>query len=396
MKRIRIALLSVTAALFLVNCGGGDPELLPLVSIVSNVTVEEGDTGTKEVKFKISCSGELSKDGNPSVDYSVRHVTTTDSDIELSNGTLNFTYDGEVQTVSVTVKSDEVYEVDKEFTFALTNPINARFTSSSKSKTGTLKDDDPCLVGDCEGYLSAESYSGYTLDWSDEFNGTVIDQNIWGYDVGGGGWWNAQLQEFTNGSANSYIENGSLILKAIDVGGNYTSAQLKTQDKKAINKGRLDIRAKFPSGKGVWPRIWLKPNDNVHGWWPTSGEMIMAEIYGHLPNIVHTLADYGNDGNDFVRQPWSYAADDHKYMADVFHVYSLIWEDGRIRCLIDGDEYMSLTRAEVQAQGYVYPYDADFHVIFSMAVGGINVGEPDPAAFPAQMEIDYIRYFKAN
>ena len=394
MKRYLNIVLIGFAATVLVSCGGGEPELLPKIAVVSDVSVTEGDTETKQAVFTIKITGELSKDGDPSVKYLVRHLTTTDEDFSEMSGTLEFSATGEEQTITIDIAPDEVYEVNKEFEIRLSEPVNARLTSSDRSRKGVIRDNDPCVAGECEGYITADTYPGMTLDWSDEFDGTDIDMSIWDYDMGAGGWWNAQLQEFTNATGNSFVENGELVLRATESGNNIFSAQLKTQGKKMVNRGRLDIRAKFPHGKGIWPRIWLKPENNVHGGWPQSGEIILGEIYGHSPNVVHTLVDYGKDGNDMERHPFSYAASNHNSMADVYHTYSLLWEDGRLTCFVDGEQYMTLTRSEVQAQGYTYPYTADFHLIFSMAVGGTKVGNPEAGSLPAEMRIDYVRYYK--
>ena len=69
----------------------------------------------------------------------------------------------------------------------------------------------------------------YTLVWSDEFDYTGLpNSDMWGYDVGGGGWGNNELQYYTeNRSENARVENGNLIIEARkeSFGGNqYTSA----------------------------------------------------------------------------------------------------------------------------------------------------------------------------
>src|SRR6266576_489087 len=48
--------------------------------------------------------------------------------------------------------------------------------------------------------------SGWTLLWGDEFSGPSVDANNWGYDLGGGGWGNNELETYT--STNAFIQNG--------------------------------------------------------------------------------------------------------------------------------------------------------------------------------------------
>ena len=58
----------------------------------------------------------------------------------------------------------------------------------------------------------------YQLVWSDEFSSPNIDQAKWGYDIGGNGWGNNELESYTDRSENSYIdvENGWLVIQALN------------------------------------------------------------------------------------------------------------------------------------------------------------------------------------
>ena len=56
--------------------------------------------------------------------------------------------------------------------------------------------DDGWIIPSFTGYESADSYEGYDLAWSDEFNGSQLNSSDWGYDIGtgNGGWGNNELQ----------------------------------------------------------------------------------------------------------------------------------------------------------------------------------------------------------
>ena len=69
------------------------------------------------------------------------------------------------------------------------------------------------LCGTVQKALS-QAPAGYQLIWSDEFNGSTIDPNNWGYDIGGSGWGNNELQYYTNRPDNAYLSNGNLIIEA--------------------------------------------------------------------------------------------------------------------------------------------------------------------------------------
>src|SRR6185312_11252023 len=54
----------------------------------------------------------------------------------------------------------------------------------------------------------AQAPSGYTLNWSDEFNGAVNstpNTGTWGYDTGAGGWGNNELETYVTSQANCHV-----------------------------------------------------------------------------------------------------------------------------------------------------------------------------------------------
>src|SRR6185503_3862081 len=58
----------------------------------------------------------------------------------------------------------------------------------------------------------------WTLEWSDEFdgpNGSPVNSSKWSFDIGGNGWGNHKLETFTSRTANSDLEGGVLIIKAL-------------------------------------------------------------------------------------------------------------------------------------------------------------------------------------
>ena len=57
----------------------------------------------------------------------------------------------------------------------------------------------------------------YQLLWSDEFNGDVLDPSVWTRETGGGGWGNNELQFYTDRDTNAYIENGNLVIQALNI-----------------------------------------------------------------------------------------------------------------------------------------------------------------------------------
>ena len=140
----------------------------------------------------------------------------------------------------------------------------------------------------------------WQLVWSDEFDGSEINMDNWSYDDPTNGRWNQEIQSYTQN--NAYIENGSLIIEArkediTEPSGetyNYSSAKLITQGKQSWKYGKFEIRAKMPTGQGIWPAIWMMPEDEPFcGIWPKCGEIDIMELLGHIPNKLHGTLHFG-------------------------------------------------------------------------------------------------------
>ena len=205
--------------------------------------------------------------------------------------------------------------------------------------------DDPIYTGrelvptECEDVDNIEFYQPV---WCDEFDYTGLPDNTkWGYDVGGHGWGNNELQYYTDADEdNAYVDNGVLsinLLKEAFGGSNYTSARLVTKNKGDWTYGRIQVSAKLPTGLGTWPAIWMLPTDWEYGGWPESGEIDIMEHVGYDQNRIHGTihtAAYNHmlgtqvGGNTYIGTS-----------ATAFHVYEIIWEPNSIQFLIDGLQY---------------------------------------------------------
>ena len=134
-------------------------------------------------------------------------------------------------------------------------------------------------------------YDGYTLKWSDEFEGSELNRDDWNVELHEPGWVNAEWQEYVDSTDNIYLNDGKLVIKPIktvDEEGNatYTSGRVNTQNKQNFTYGMFEVRAKVPEGKGFLPAFWMMAADeNVYGQWPRCGEIDMMEVHGK-PQIL--------------------------------------------------------------------------------------------------------------
>lgn len=235
------------------------------------------------------------------------------------------------------------------------------------------------------------------LVWADEFNTNGFPDNTkWGYDQGGGGWGNNELQFYTTErKENAWIENGHLIISARKEdykNRNYTSARMVTKNKGDWKYGRIEVKARLPKGKGIWPAIWMLPTKSVYGGWPKSGEIDIMEFVGYMPDSVFGSVHTGLYNHTIGTQRTKGIV--YKDLATAFHVYAIEWTEEKISFLIDDKKYYEF-KNERSGPG-AWPFDQEFHLILNIAVGGNWGGKygVDDSIFPQTMEIDYVRVYQ--
>jgi beta-glucanase (GH16 family) len=246
--------------------------------------------------------------------------------------------------------------------------------------------------------------AGWTLVWSDEFNGpdgSAVDASKWVAETGGNGWGNQELEYYTTRPQNSFLHDGNLVIKVLEekytgadgVSRSYTSARLKTQGRFSQTYGRFEARIKIPRGQGIWPAFWMLGNDIEKPGWPDCGEIDIMENIGKEPALVHgTIHGPGYSGADGITSP--FALPGNERFADDFHVYAVEWEAQAIRFYVDDHLYATRTPAELP-KGTKWVYDHPFFLLLNVAVGGGWPGNPDTTTvFPQTMLVDYVRVYK--
>lgn len=236
---------------------------------------------------------------------------------------------------------------------------------------------------------------GWTLVWNDEFSGSAVDPLKWGYDTGGGGWGNNELQYYTDRSKNSSVAGGKLIITACyeNYSGNqYTSARMVTKGKGDWLYGRFEIRAKLPYGNGTWPAIWMLSTDWEYGGWPASGEIDIMEHVGYDPDVIHGSTH--SQKYYFKIGTQKTATLKGSNVSFEFHTYAIEWYPDRIDFFVDSTKYLT---SENDGTGWeAWPFDKRFHLILNIAVGGDWGGAKgvNSGIFPQIMEVDYVRVYK--
>lgn len=325
------------------------------------------------------------------VDYTTVDGSTNGNEYTKTSGTLIIPANSRSASIDIIVKGDSLREENKIFYVQLSNPVNARISGSGKG-TGTIISDGTYLVIDNDGFTSPSSYAGYSLFWADEFNGTSIDKNSWNFETGASGWGNNELQNYTNSTRNSFISNRQyLVIEARKETSGYTSARMQTMGKKEFIYGRVDIRAKLPKGKGIWPALWMLGSNINTTPWPACGEIDIMELLGHEPNKVYGTMHWGNIGGASTNAGGNYSLSGEDF-SQKFHVFSIVRDSAKIEWYVDDHKFFTGTKEQVNGN---YPFDKPFFFIFNVAVGGNWPGSPDiNTSFPQRMIVDYIRVFK--
>ena len=227
--------------------------------------------------------------------------------------------------------------------------------------------------------------------WAEEFDGNELALENWNLEVGDGcprlcGWGNNEPQIYTR--SNHRLEDGKLIITARQEDSIYTSTRITTRDKMEFQYGRVEVSARLPKGKGVWPAIWLLGSNIGEVGWPRCGEIDLMEYVGKTPGQVfaslHTEDSHGNTINTRTTRIQG--------IEDGFHLYVLEWEPDRIEFFVDGQPIYHFA-PEVRTEE-TWPFDQPFYLVINLAIGG-NFGGPeiDETIFPQEFVIDYIRIF---
>ena len=244
------------------------------------------------------------------------------------------------------------------------------------------------------------------LVWSDEFDGSgAINTNKWHHQTqlpNGNSWYNGEVQHYTNRTENSSVSNGILSITAkketfTDQGvtKNYTSARLNS--KFAFKYGKVEVKAKLPTGVGTWPAIWMLGKNitepggywaSTHGTtsWPACGEIDIMEHWGsnqnYIQSAMHTPSSFGGTVNKGGRVIPTASTE--------YHIYTLEWTSEKMVFKVDGIEHYTYNPAVKDAN--TWPFDAEQYLLLNIAI------EPSIAASftESKMEIDYVRVYQES
>jgi len=239
--------------------------------------------------------------------------------------------------------------------------------------------------------------ANWKLIFSDEFDVPgAPDPGRWTWDLGYIA--NNEAQYYTSRRENARVENGMLVIEARKEpweGYAYTSARLKTQGIAEFLYGRVEVRAKLPTGRGTWPAIWMLGADIGRVGWPACGEIDIMENVGFDPltivGSVHTSAYNHVAGT----QRNAITTLSGPSPSEEFHVYALEWFPDRIEVSADSQVYFTFRNEGTGER--TWPFDEPQFLILNLAIGGSWGGQQgiDDDLFPHRMLVDYVRVYGA-
>ena len=261
-------------------------------------------------------------------------------------------------------------------------------------------------------FSSAAHAAQWKLVWSDEFDYERLpDSTRWNYEEGFVR--NRELQYYTKArSRNAVVENGMLVMEAgkerfknplYDPAvkndwrkereyAEYTSASLTTQDRASWKYGRIEVRAKLPTGRGMWPAIWMLGSNIGEVGWPRCGEIDIMENVGYNPDTVYGTVHTEKYNHVLKTQKGSRIGVVQPHMD--FHVYAVEWDSLKIDFFVDNTKYFTF-RNDGTGEA-AWPFDRDHYLILNIADGGAWGGSQgvDGDIFPQRMYVDYVRIYQ--
>lgn len=259
--------------------------------------------------------------------------------------------------------------------------------------------------------LSAHADS-WKLAWSDDFNRPGSpDPAKWTYETGFVR--NQELQLYTKRSENARVSGGHLIIEARKEAlpnpqyakgakewakarekSEYSSACLITKGLKSFRYGKIEVRAKLPDGKGVWPAIWMLGENRGPVRWPACGEIDIMEFVSHKPGLVHGTLHFAKPGTALEHQ--SVGGETRSgSLHDEFHVYGVEWDEKTISFHFDGKPYKTV-ETDVAGTTEDNPFRKPFYLLLNVAVGGTWGKTPDPKVYPQRMEVDWVKVWEKD
>nr|CAD7452669.1 unnamed protein product [Timema tahoe] len=186
------------------------------------------------------------------------------------------------------------------------------------------------------------------------------------------------------------------------------SARIRSLNSFSFRYGKVEIRARMPSGDWLWPALWLLPRYNAYSTWPASGEIDLAELRGNL-DYVQNGVNIGTEQSSSTLHfgpYWPLNAYESAHFSKNtpagagfdkdYHLYQMEWTSDYLKFSLDNEELGTVTPNDQGFWGLggfsainptaenpwrfgtkMAPFDQEFYFLMNLAVGGVNGYFPD-------------------
>ncbi len=263
----------------------------------------------------------------------------------------------------------------------------------------------------------------YNIIWADDFNNDKLDDSKWDYELGcirG-----VEQQHYTNSDDNVFMRDGKLVLKATDRAledqyknprGNrrviYDSGSVRTHGKYEFLYGRIEMKAKLPRGKGVFPAFWTLGADFVldgdidskQGYgWARCGEIDIMELIGSESGVrnrtvyqtIHTDDGLTEDNGKLAGQGYTISEDFY----NDYHIFGIDWSENKVEWYVDDQivctaDYSdtSIAKNRIAQKALNRPQ----YIQMNLAMGGNWPGDAGTNLAGSEFVIDYVYYARNN
>lgn len=334
------------------------------------------------------------------------------SPLTISNVTSSDETEG-IITIDVKLPTEML---DKSFFFSVSVKTgNSDFTSSAYIPVYS-NDLDEQLAYVPDPRPAPAFYGNLKYAWGDEFNTDgSVNTNLWEFEEGfkrGN-----EPQFYVVGDNNAIVKDGRLLITAKKEQspenprydptssdyrkntqyGEYTSASIRTREKRFFLYGRAEVRAKIDPTNGAFPAIWTCGRNKD---WPKNGEIDIMEFYpvSGVPKLTSNFAAGKNKAWEAIWNskftPLSYYEAKDPDWIKKYHVFCMDWDEKQITLYVDGEYKNSIEIDEFKNEDGSVTFRNPQYMWLNLAIKdnslGIDLNEDNPIYF----EVDYFRLYQ--
>lgn len=256
-----------------------------------------------------------------------------------------------------------------------------------------------CVMGviSCSGGKQKEDPDkirrGWTLVWEEDFDGDVLDETVWSKIPRGKSDRNRYMSDH---DALYVLQDGKLVLRGVQNTfqpgdtASYLTGGISTKDKKTFGFGRIEIRARLKPVDGAWPGIWMLPEDDVE--WPMGGEINILERFGQDDYVYHSVHSHYTQNLGLKDNPPS------NVLVGVnpnnYNIYGVEKYQDSLVFFVNDTRTKKYPRVLTQEEGQFPFSEHDFYLLLNVRLGGRGVGAVDSSQLPADMFIDWVRFYE--